>query len=194
MKNLITASLLTLITLPSFGFISQKSINNSVQKARIKNAAQLTSSNEPTGQSTTCADLAGTWDGECRKPDGTAKKTKIKIVQSQCLGLKVITMEPYAEDSFVINVDMTGIGISSTANSSIFASFNASYAGRWNTDKTVASIELAAVVNSPFLNSAQVAKGSIQFLRKNDKLVQFSKYEGFASDDGDDSCEYSKVN
>lgn len=190
MKNLITVSLLTLIAIPSFGFMSQKSINNAVQKARLKNVTQ----SAPADQQTKCAELAGTWDGECKKPDGTVKKSKIKIVQSQCLALKVITVEPYAEDSFVINVDMTGIGISSISNTSAFASFNASYAGRWNTDKSVASIELAALVNSPFLNSAQVAKGSIQFLRKNDKLVQFSKYEGFGADEGDDSCEYSKVN
>ncbi len=189
-KNQLLLVTLTLFAMTSFGFSPQKSALRLVEKARHTKLAQTKSA----PKITTCADLAGTWDGDCIKDDGTSEKSKIKITQSQCMSLKVKTLIPYEEDAIDISVDMTGVGVTNYSTSSALASVGASVAGRWNTDGTIAQIEMIALVNSPFLTAPQTMKQSSQLLLDGSALVQFMKGEGFLENSGDRTCKYLKIN
>lgn len=178
------------ITTTSFAFDFQKSAIDMVKSARASKPVKTASSIDT---SKNCADLEGTWEGECSNIDGKVEKSKMKIKQSYCVNLKIINLPEGNEDSFEMNIDMTGIGISSVHSSSVFASIHASYAGSWNVDKTTAQIEFAGLVASSFLGSPKSITGSMQIVRQGDQLIQFVKTEGFGEDMGDKTCRYNKI-
>lgn len=188
MKALVTTIALVGLATTSYGFNLQKSATQMVQKERIANATKKTIAQSTTPE---CAQLNGTWDGECTRENGKVEKTKLKITQGTCVHM-TIQYHSDGSDSDKMSFDMTGMGISNLGLPSVFASLNISYAGRWSVDKNTALIEYAGVVNSPLLNGIKTILGSRQYVRQGDQLLEFGKSTGF-EDDGEVSCKYNLV-
>lgn len=182
MKTILASIFITAISLNASAFFSVGKF-----EAMAKKKAMSSSQGKRSTAADSCANFSGKWKGVC-EINGEKTSQSTTIDQAGCFGISIT-----GEDGKSLSFDLTGMGMLNTSSSGVLFSLGYIMAGKWSSDKQVIQLEIAALINSPFLPSPNPLRASSQAMLDNGELVVFTKTEGATEGNGDMTCRYAKV-
>ncbi len=186
-KQIILFSSVLLASTIAQAFLNVQALQKQTQERISKKSLVVSTKADPNK----CVNFSGTWKGSCEGPEGKKSSTLV-IEQNGCATINLYNEGGSKQNS---TYDLTGVGTSISASTTVYGSLNIIVGLRWNADQTVIQMAASALVNSAFMPSSPMqGLASGQLLMDGEELVEFIKTDGTVfQTPGDESCRYSKV-